>query len=105
VLIDNQAREDTGYVSAGAFCQKNNLPLEPYLAHGKGEASIKISQMVDYSEKFQVSGSWLILGIGSEKFPTKTEKSKTLKSNESALLLHSHGVSLMLHKAGIENIL
>ncbi len=63
-----QAREKAGYISAKEFCQKNNLPLEPYFAYEKGEAIIKISQVLKYSEKLHVSVSWLILGVFSEKF-------------------------------------
>jgi hypothetical protein len=62
-----QARENAGYISAKEFCQKNNLPLEPYFTYERGEGVIKISQVLNYSEKLHVSVSWLILGVLSEK--------------------------------------
>ncbi|MCC2667018.1 MAG: hypothetical protein K0S63_934 [Gammaproteobacteria bacterium] len=62
-----QARENAGYISAKEFCQRNNLSLEPYFAYEKGESVIKISQLLSYSERLQVSVSWLILGVLSEK--------------------------------------
>jgi transcriptional regulator with XRE-family HTH domain len=58
-----QAREKAGYVSPDEFCERNNLSLASYWAFEAGETSIKISCLLDYSKKLQVSVSWLILGV------------------------------------------
>ena len=78
-----QARENAGYVSAKEFCQKNNLPLSPYLASEKGEAVINALQLLEYSQKLQVSMSWVVLGVLIEKFPSDIKNQKNPKHRKN----------------------
>ena len=57
-----QARESANYSSVEDFCQKNELPLNPYLSHEEGKTAITVSKAVNYSKLLSISLQWLMLG-------------------------------------------
>lgn len=57
-----KAREKAGYASAKNFCQKNVLPLDPYLTHEKGEMPIGSSKALRYCKLLRLSLHELLVG-------------------------------------------
>jgi len=56
------AREQAGYPSAKAFCERHNHSLEQYRQHEAGEKPLKLLNALHYGKHLNVSVRWLLIG-------------------------------------------